>query len=138
MVCIYCKNNTFVTNSRTKDNNQTWRRRKCLVCNASFTSIEEIIYDKYILIASDKKLYKFTKEQLFLDIYSCIGHLKNRDGVSIAKYISDIVIKNINKNINKGLIDLVTYQEIIFKTLKRFNNVAGIHYKAYFIDQKNG
>jgi hypothetical protein len=59
-------------------------------------------------------------------------------GLSIAKYISDIVIKNINKNINKGLIDLVTYQEIIFKTLKRFNNVAGIHYKAYFIDQKNG
>ncbi len=134
MVCIYCKNNTFVTNSRNKNNNQVWRRRKCLTCKACFTSIEEVLYNKYILISTPKKLIELSKEQLFLDIYSSIGHL-NRDKVVIATYLTDIVLSKINKALDNGQIDLRRYQEIIFKTLKRFNNIASVHYKAYFMNQ---
>ena len=39
MLCIKCKRDTKVAESRPR-NNTTWRRRKCLSCDTQFRTIE--------------------------------------------------------------------------------------------------
>ncbi|MCK4830326.1 hypothetical protein KA005_82170, partial [bacterium] len=43
MRCPYCKSfNQYVTDSRPRSDNYTWRRRKCLECGYKFTTYERI------------------------------------------------------------------------------------------------
>src|SRR3954470_4361969 len=78
MVCIYCGNDTQVINSRLqKRNNQIWRRRKCTVCQAVFTSLEGADLTSGLRVEQNGALRPFLTDYLFTEVLFAIQDQKN-------------------------------------------------------------
>ena len=68
MVCVYCGGETKVTNSRRqKRNNQIWRRRQCLKCQAIFSSHEIIDLSTALLVGAEAPK-PFIEDLLYSDL----------------------------------------------------------------------
>lgn len=75
MKCVYCTGPTHVTNSRAqKRSNQTWRRRECLKCQATFTTHELVELSGAVLVDRDG-IHPFISDILFVDLLNALkGH----------------------------------------------------------------
>lgn len=75
MVCIYCNSETQVHNSRhQKRANQVWRRRKCLGCQAIFTTLEAVDTSQALSLRRKTHLQPFSRDTLLLSIYDSLRH----------------------------------------------------------------
>lgn len=129
MVCIYCGNDTQVTNSRhQKRNNQVWRRRKCTVCQAVFTSLEVADLTSGLRVEQNGSLRPFLTDYLFTEVLFAMQDRKNL--YIDAREVTNTVIQQLLQSPSSPIF---TPQEISRHTaevLKRFDNRAWHRYAA--------
>ncbi len=129
MVCAYCFNPTSVINSRlNKKSNQIWRRRRCLTCNAVFTTSEEINLSQTWMVRKNKTDIPFNRDKLFLSIYESMKHRK--EPIDDAHQITHTIITKL-KSTNNGLINSQTIATLTAVTLNRFDKTAYVYYHAF-------
>lgn len=130
MVCLYCRQNTQVVNSRHQSrSNSVWRRRKCVSCGSIFSTTEVIDLSRSISVESDKRLEPFSRDKLLMSIFTSCGHRK--DATRSATALTDTVIgKMLTKNTGP-LLQRDRISEITYETLKRFDRAAAVQYQAY-------
>ena len=117
MVCIYCGNNTKVTNSRLKKaDNKTWRRRFCLECSSIFTTIESVQFSGSITVEDTKKrLSPFHASRLYNDILNSTKGYDNR--FEIVDYIVSTITSKILLKQKNGLIKSFEIRDLILESL---------------------
>ncbi len=129
MVCYYCKNNTIVTNSRhQKKLNTVWRRRKCLSCNSTMTTIETCDLASTLIVANKSHLTPFERDKLYLSVYKCLGHRKNP--INNASHLVNTIIEKIYSSQTEAKIDsskIISYTYVI---LSRYDKLAAQQYWA--------
>src|SRR6266576_5091972 len=82
MICVYCGGETKVVNSRhQRRNNQVWRRRQCLVCQAVFTTHEAVELESALSVEQDGVLRPFLPDLLLKELMSA---MQDRKDVSTA------------------------------------------------------
>ena len=134
MVCIFCQNETQVTNSRYKAKSPSvWRRRACKVCVAQFSTLELPDYAKALDVLSQpaKKPAPFNRDKLYLSIYKSLGH--RADALDAATALTATIIGRL---LRKGKVSEHTLQiNVVAKTtyevLKRFDPAGANVYKTY-------
>jgi len=132
MVCIYCGNETKVTNSREQKRlNQVWRRRQCLKCGSLFTSIEAAAREQAFMVEShnQKRPRPFSRDQLFISIYESCKHRPT--ALNDATALTNTAMSKLFKRADAGSIqraDIVTTTQTI---LKHFDKAAAVHYSAF-------
>src|SRR5258708_4601040 len=124
MVCLYCGGKTEIYNSRSqRASNSTWRRRRCLACGATFSSIESLAYGSSLALQNGTShIVPFKRDVLFLSLYEACRHRKHP--IADATALAGTVVGKLLKKQTKGLL---TREEII-KTastaLKQFDHAA--------------
>lgn len=136
MVCIYCGGPTNVTNSRPqKKLNQVWRRRSCLNCSGLFTTTETPLNSTVLMVKTDSgKLIPLSRDKLFLSIYESCRHRKT--AVNDATALVDTVLTKLFGTNHRGVLTSSAIRDITHKTLQHFDQAAGTHYRAYFMQLK--
>lgn len=133
MICIYCKGDTRVVNSRLQKRlNQVWRRRQCLNCNAVFSSRERIDFATSLLVRHNGHggvRGQFTRDTLFISIYQCLNHRK--DAISEATALTATVISKLLPKIKHASIERDTLVKTTAEVLKRYDKAAYTLYLAY-------
>jgi transcriptional repressor NrdR len=129
MVCVYCGNETKVTNSRLqKRSNQVWRRRQCEVCKAIFTTHEAVDLSNALMVEFKGSTRPFMADRLFTDV---LAALKDRnDRYVAAREITSTVIKDLLKNEQRPTFNSVTISKTTAGVLKRFDKRAYLRYLA--------
>jgi transcriptional regulator NrdR family protein len=132
MVCIYCRGDTQVTNSRLqKKANSVWRRRRCLKCGAMFSSVEQSRYEQSFMVAQDQShLVAFERDRLFLDMYEACRHRKTalRDAAALT---DTILGKLLAEYTSTGTIERRDIVAVANGVLQHFDAAAHVHYGAF-------
>jgi transcriptional repressor NrdR len=130
MVCIYCGSDTKVTNSRPqKRNNQVWRRRECLRCQAVFTTEEVAQYNSAWRVKDPAgKLQDFNRDKLFLSLHHVCQHRPT--ATQDAAGLTDTVIKKLGQLPDDGIISVASIVRTVQVALNRFDQVASLQYQA--------
>lgn len=129
MVCPYCQSKTTVFNSRhNASDNKTWRRRKCTVCNAIFSTEERVQHEKTITYRTNQGALKpFSRITLLMSVYEACRHLK--DAETAAEALTNTILSKLNlKDAVVSRDQLVTCTQ---ETLSSFNNAAAVAYGAF-------
>jgi len=132
MECIYCGNETKVTNSRPqKLDFQTWRRRKCLGCHATVTTLEAYSLGDALRVEKKNGSYEpFKKDKLLLSIYKAVDHLDNP--IDTATSLTATVLRH---SLKAKPLDAVVPSKKIAKqvalVLKRYNAAASVRYLSF-------
>lgn len=131
MVCIYCSAKTKIINSRfQKKLNSTWRRHKCSKCGQVFTTNESPQFDTlWVVKRPNGRISAFNRNKLLLSLYHSLKHRKN--ALDEASALTSTVLSQI-KPVKQSVIELQKIRKVAYDTLKRFDNVAAVHYKAYY------
>jgi transcriptional regulator NrdR family protein len=133
MVCIYCTSQTEVTNSRfNKRTNAVWRRRACKSCGNIVSSYETVDLDKTWRVAQSKSrkgLKNFSRDKLLLSVYKSCAH--RQTAVQDSSDLSKTIITQIAKRTPDGLLTTNIIATSIYDILKRFDQAAATHYKAF-------
>ncbi|MDB5184271.1 MAG: NrdR family transcriptional regulator [Candidatus Saccharibacteria bacterium] len=133
MVCLHCAHDTQVINSRLqKRSNSVWRRRKCLNCQAVFTTIEVAQYHSSWLVSSGTArgaLKPFSRDTLLLSIHASLQHRPN--AVEDAAALTETIIDKLRPNAHEGLIKNTDIATLVLATLNNFDAVAAVHYRAF-------
>jgi transcriptional regulator NrdR family protein len=132
MECIYCGHKTKVTNSRPlKKDHQTWRRRECLSCHATVTSIEGL--DLQGSLRAEKhngSIEPFERDKLYISIYKAIDHLPNP--AITASSLTATVLRHLLQV--KPLDPVIPTKEIAKHTasvLRRYNAASSVRYLSF-------
>lgn len=129
MVCIYCDGDTKVYNSRhQKRNNQIWRRRRCLDCSATFTSIESFEYGPSLLVQIDHGYEPFLPDKLFSELLTALADRKN--SYSEARELTNTIIMKLLKLPGSPVFTAKQISDEVLKILKRFDLKAWHRYSA--------
>jgi transcriptional repressor NrdR len=130
MVCIYCSGNTQVINSRLqKRANSVWRRRKCLSCQAVFTTSEVAQYDGSWRVQSGKQLTAFSRDKLLLSIYESVRH--RPEALQDASALTETIIGKLRHTASGGLLTIKDIILAVQATLNNFDEAASVHYRAF-------
>ena len=131
MVCIYCGNDTQVTNSRLqKRANQVWRRRSCTVCGNTFTTHEAADLAASIVVQySPRDLRPFSRDILFISIYESCKH--RPAAVQDADELTQTVLSLLRTHINNGTLLREQIVLVTSETLARFDKTAATIYSAF-------
>lgn len=131
MVCMYCTGTTQVVNSRhQKQQNAVWRRRRCISCNAVFTTHEAPYYPASLALQMpDGTLRPFKKERLFLSILHSCQHRPTALDDAIA--LTDTTTKQLLATIAFGKTEAATLVKLTHNILQNFDHAAAVQYAAY-------
>lgn len=130
MVCIYCGNETKITNSRAqKRTNGVWRRRTCQSCGSTFTSVEAPDLSGSISVKSAMQLEAFQRDKLFMSVYDSLRHRKT--ALSDATMLTDTVLQRLYPKIHTATVQKQQIIEVTLLVLNRFDKVAATHYQAF-------
>lgn len=131
MVCVYCKQKTYVVNSRHfKKINITWRRRTCKNCQAIFSTKEWVDLGSSLRVSSSSgELTEFLRDKLFISVYLSLLHRKT--ALTDAMGLADTIIGKILTNTNKGLVNTTEIRQITSEVLGRFDKVSSTYYLAH-------
>jgi len=131
MLCIFCSSDTKVINSRhQKLKNCVWRRRQCIKCGKTVTSIEKYDWSRSVLVfdEADSAEFEFERDKLFLSIYKTLKH--RQSALSDAKAICETVMSKLDVSDN-GKISRAKLRSETYTVLKRFDSPAAIYYKSF-------
>lgn len=131
MVCVYCSGETYIKNSRSQvRNNSTWRRHRCIDCNAAITTIETVDYSRQWVVENDIKHFQpFSRDKLYICVYRSLKHRK--DPIKDASGITATIISNISKISSDGSLTKQDIMRITTLCLNRFDKTAALQYKAF-------
>jgi transcriptional repressor NrdR len=129
MVCIYCTGETQVFNSRPqKRSNQIWRRRRCLTCQATFTSLEGVDYTNVIRVDEDGAFKPFLTDLLYTEVLLALSDRKN--AYIDAREITSTIIKSLMQLPSHPLFKASDISRATAKVLERFDKRAWHRYAA--------
>ena len=127
MVCLYCGNETAVVNSRhQKRNNQVWRRRKCEVCKAVFTTHEATDLSNSLIVDSRVQEKPFLSDLLFTEVLLALQDRK--DCYLAAREVTSTVIQQLLKLPSLPQIKSTQISQAAAKVLKRLDKRAWLRY----------
>lgn len=132
MECIYCGQKTQVVNSRPqKSDKQTWRRRTCLGCRATVTTIEHILLSDALRVKKRNNGYQpFNRDKLYLSIYNAINHLA--DAPETATHLTATVLRHIYKATPLDpVIPSAVVAQYVAMVLKRYDAAASVRYQSF-------
>ncbi len=130
MVCIYCSGKTDVFNSRhQKRLNQVWRRRRCMVCNAAFTTIEAADPSQTVRVRRNSHLEPLSREVILLSVYDSLRHRKT--AVHDATALTATIVSTLYNLASNAVIERDQIVEATAAVLERFDTVAATHYRAF-------
>lgn len=130
MVCIYCSSKTEVFNSRhQKRLNQVWRRRRCVACQAVFTTIEGADTSQTISVEKNGRSEPFSRESLLITVYDSLKHRKS--AIQDATALTATIVSIIHTLVSNATIDRDQIVETVGTVLERFDKVAAVHYRAF-------
>lgn len=132
MECIYCGNKTKVTNSRPqKKDLQTWRRRQCLACHATTTSVEAYSLEDALRVEKKSGPYQpFSRDKIFMSIYKATDHLPN--STIIASNLTATVLRHlISQAPLNPVISSGTITKIVATVLQRYNAASAVRYMSF-------
>lgn len=128
--CIYCQSETRVTNSRPqKRTNSVWRRRTCLNCGTTFTSVETVELGGNISVKSKERLEAFKRDKLFVSVFDSLRHRKT--ALEDATALTDTIIYKLLPFMNDATLEKHLVIRITLDCLRRFDTVAATHYVAF-------
>lgn len=133
MICVFCKSETDVMNSRPKAQSPSvWRRRQCQNCGKAFTTLELPDYAKSlsVLAQNAKKTQPFNRDKLFLSLNKSLGHRTDALEASTALTMT-IISKILKSRRESGIIPVTEIATTALQTLKRYDPLAAASYKAY-------
>lgn len=131
MVCIQCGGKTQVVNSRAQKRlNQVWRRRRCVKCQAVFSTEEAAHYGgSWTVRGKTGALEPFSRDKLLLSLYESCRHrpapLKDAEG------LTDTVITKLRALVKNGSLDRQSIALTVQVALNRFDGAASVHYQAF-------
>ena len=130
MVCIHCRSETQVINSRLqKKANQVWRRRKCTTCGAIFSSREVAQYELIWLVRRRESLLPFNRDKLLLSIYTSCQHRPS--ALSDARALTETVMSKLLFTAIDGILEAPAIAQTIQVALNRFDKAASVHFQAF-------
>ena len=130
MVCIYCAHETRVINSRPQKRvNRIWRRRTCLACGTTFTSVEGVDLAGTITVKHPKSLQPFQRDKLLLSVYDSLKHRKT--ALDDATGLTDTIISKLLPDMQQAVVQRNSIISVTASVLKRFDKVAATYYTAY-------
>lgn len=129
MVCPYCSGDTDVINSRSqKRNNQVWRRRRCLKCQAVFTTHELLFLPAIYSVNKGRSKEAFLPDKLFSELVVALRHREN--AYEAAREVLAPILRNVTKTASKGLISPQAISLETGAVLKRLDRQAWLRYIA--------
>lgn len=129
MVCLYCGQDTFVTNSRLqKRSNQVWRRRQCKACRAIFTTLEAVDLPSTLIVDSRGRSEPFLPDKLYTEVLLALQDRK--DCYQDAREVTNTVIKQLLKLPNKPLFRPEQITKATADVLKRLDRRAYLRFAA--------
>jgi transcriptional repressor NrdR len=134
MRCIFCGEETKVTDKRDSDG-ETRRRRECLKCKKRFTTYERVEDLNLIVIKKDKSRQPFSREKLK---YGILKACEKRpiETEKIDKVVNEIERKLRNKIKGKEVESRIIGEEVM-KELKKLDKVAYIRFASVYRDFKD-
>jgi len=130
MVCIYCQGATAVINSRSqRRQNQVWRRRRCLECQAIFTTIEATDASLALQVRRKMQLAPFSRDTLMLSIYASLRHRST--AAQDATALTATSVATLYRNAQAAVIDRDNIVRVVSLVLVRFDSAAATYYQAY-------
>lgn len=131
MFCTYCHAQTTVTNSRIqRRNNSIWRRRRCLNCGKTVSTIEQLDYERSWSVAypalSDKP---FLRDKLLISIAASLQH--RQDATSEAVGLCATVMHILHSLDHSQALPVEAIAAATLQTLERFDKAAATYYKAF-------
>lgn len=136
MKCPYCRSETTdVFNSRpTKFGTQIWRRRRCLVCEETFTTYEAADLGFLKVEKKAGRRERYSRAKLFSGVYGAFLEISGKQNVV------DAVTETIEAKLLDTRQDIISTQEIaeiVLQTLKHYNMAAFMRYLANQADLTN-
>lgn len=129
MICVYCSSDTKVTNSRLqKRNNQTWRRRQCLECGATFTTHEAADLSGLLVVIDSGSHKPFSEDILFTELLLALSHRK--DAYSAAREVTATTVNKLLKLPEKPTFSPPQISAAAATVLERLDRQAWIRYVA--------
>ena len=90
MRCIYCDHNaTYVVDSRGSKAGVR-RRRTCAYCKQTFTTTESALAENLFVVKKSGRRQRFTRDKLFVSIFTALDEGKYRDNGDLALKTSEI------------------------------------------------
>ncbi len=128
MLCINCSNQkTNVVNSRThKSSAQVWRRRRCPICQCTFTTYERVSSaDELSVQDAAGKRTAFKPGKLILSVLNCLNYSEEKAAQAfwLIETIENQLLKKADLLVTKEDIASITH-----KTLTSFDKLAGEQY----------
>jgi transcriptional repressor NrdR len=131
MICIYCSNpKTAVINSRSQIKTpQTWRRRKCLNCNKTFTTYERIAASDTLKCIKPKgQTVDYSFGQILLDIAACFDHAPEKRANKAYWLAQTVENKLLTRN--ETAITTQTIAKTVHDVMSSFDRFAAIQFAA--------
>lgn len=129
MVCIYCGSQTRVINSRLqKRNNQVWRRRECLVCQAVFTTHEAVELESTLSVSQSGQFSPFMPDLLLKELTWALQDRK--DVYAASREVLGTVIAKLLALPQKPVFSPADISRTVSEVLRRFDKRAHLRYVA--------
>jgi transcriptional regulator NrdR family protein len=117
-------------NSRSqKRTNGVWRRRTCLSCGTTFTSVEAPDLAGSVTVKSYEQLQAFQRDKLFLSVYDSLKHRKT--ALRDATELTDTVLHKLHPHMKDAVVFKDVITETVHVTLAHFDKAAATHYAAF-------
>ncbi|MBR9705713.1 transcriptional repressor NrdR [Candidatus Pacearchaeota archaeon] len=127
MKCIFCGQNTHVTDKREAPDG-TRRRRECKKCMKRFTTYEKPEKKSIIIVKSDKRREKFSKDKLKIGLMKAC----EKRPVSVDK-IDKVVEEIEEKLLRKGKeVKSDMIGKLVMNKLKKLDKIAYIRFASVY------
>lgn len=135
MKCPFCgSSQIMVTNSRpTMGDSETWRRRKCLTCDDTFTTYEKISLSHLIVIKKSGRKQKYNRAKLYSGIYHSSVDKKDCDRGDMSKFARETTnrVEQEILNLKKKEIRSTEITEIVLDILMKKTPDIFLRFLAY-------
>ena len=129
MVCPYCDGETKVVNSRRQArNNQVWRRRQCLACQAVFTTHEQIELESALLVEKNGRSEPFLPDLLLNELMLALRH--RQDVYTASREVMATIVRRLLALPQKPVFKPGDISSVASEVLKRFDRRAYLRYSA--------
>lgn len=129
MVCVYCGSETKVINSRHQiRNNQVWRRRQCLACQAVFTTHEAVELESALSVEKNGQLKPFLPDLLLKELMLALKDRK--DVYTGSREVLGTVVRRLLALPQAPVFSAKDISSVTSGVLKRFDKRSYLRYQA--------
>ncbi len=131
MNCPYCNASSSVTNSRSHNNLEVWRRRKCSSCSSIWTTRELIDFSTShrIIHPSNTPPEHLERDQILFMVSDSLRHHSSAQAASSA--LTDTVLARVLA-LNTPEIPLESLHSIVHEVLEAFDPTSAAVFKAKY------